>query len=139
MSMLKTTLAGYVRYRGHEGHWVYLLHRLAGLGTLLFLGIHILTMSMASISPPLFIKLMAMYRSTFFGIAEIFLVLLVIYHGTNGLRIAILDLFATRSWTIPIQRASTRWTLITALILWLPAAVILARNLLINNFGLAGG
>ncbi len=37
MSSLKTTLSGYAGYRGREGHYSFLLHRITGLGTALFL------------------------------------------------------------------------------------------------------
>ena len=42
MASLITTLWQGVRYRGGIGHWAYQFHRVAGLATLLFLGVHIL-------------------------------------------------------------------------------------------------
>ena len=139
MSTLKTTLAGYTGYRGREGHWSFLLHRVTGLGTLLFLTIHILDTSMVYLSPKLYMEAIGLYRSTLFGIGEVFLIFCVFYHGVNGLRIAYLDMFAPKSWTIEKERAMARWTWIATLVIWLPAAVIMVYNLLVNNFGLFGG
>ncbi|MBM2843086.1 MAG: sdhC, partial [Anaerolineales bacterium] len=45
MTTLRVPLEGSLHYRGREGQWAYLLHRVTGLGTLLFLTIHILDTS----------------------------------------------------------------------------------------------
>jgi succinate dehydrogenase / fumarate reductase cytochrome b subunit len=76
------------------------------------------------------------YRSTTFGILEILLVFCVLYHGANGLRIAFFDMFAPKSWSKPTERASMLWTLAATAVFFIPAAVLMIRNLLINNFGL---
>jgi succinate dehydrogenase / fumarate reductase cytochrome b subunit len=81
----------------------------------------------------------AIYRSTLFGVGEVILVFCVLFHGVNGLRIAFVDLLAPRFWALKSARLATRWTLAISLVLWLPAAVIMLRNMLINNYGLFGG
>lgn len=139
MSTLKTTLEGYARYQGREGHLGFLLHRITGLGTLLFLTIHILDSSLVYFNQKLYMDAILIYRSTLFGIGEVFLMFCVLYHGVNGLRIAYVDLFAPKFWALTSARQASRWTLIISLVLWLPAAAIMVRNLLINNFGLFGG
>lgn len=138
MAGLRTALAGYVRYRGREGHWSFLLHRLTGLGTLLFLIIHILDTSTVYFFPSLYDHAIALYRSTPLMIGEIALVFAVIYHGVNGLRIAWADMVQPELWTIEAERRWARRTLVVAVILWLPAAVWMGRSLLIHNFGLLG-
>jgi len=50
MQAVKLTLAGLVRYQGREGQISFILHRLTGLGTLLFLAIHILDTSTVLLS-----------------------------------------------------------------------------------------
>jgi succinate dehydrogenase / fumarate reductase cytochrome b subunit len=139
MTSLKTTLRGYVGYRGREGHWSFLLHRITGLGVVLFLTIHILDTATVYFYPSLYMEAIRIYRSTLFGIGEVFLVFCVFYHGVNGLRIAYLDMFKPQGWHIESQRRSSRLTLAISLILWLPAAFWMVRNLLIHNFGLFGG
>ena len=139
MSSLKTTITGYAGYRGHEGQLSFLLHRFTGLGTLLFLAIHILDTATVYFYPSLYPEAINIYRSTLFGIGEVVLVFCVIYHGVNGLRIAYLDMFASNRWLISINKATVRWTLVITLLIWFPAAVIMVRNLLIHNFGLFGG
>ncbi len=139
MSTLRTTLTGYTRYQGRTGQWIFLLHRLTGLGTLLFLAIHILDTSLVYFRPDLYIEAINVYRSTLFGLAEVGLIFCVFFHGVNGLRIAILDLFAPKGWNILTQKQLTAWTLAITLVLWIPATVLMLRNLLIHNFGLFGG
>jgi succinate dehydrogenase / fumarate reductase cytochrome b subunit len=139
MSTLRTTLTGYTRYQGRTGQWIFLLHRLTGLGTLLFLAIHILDTSFVYFRPDLYAVAIDVYRSTLFGLAEVGLIFCVFFHGVNGLRIAILDLFAPKGWNMLTQRQLTLWTLAVTLVLWIPATVIMLRNLLIHNFGLFGG
>jgi len=133
-----TTLRGYAAYRGREGHIGFLLHRITGLGTLLFLSLHILDTALVYFSPGLYNEVMTVYRSAVFGFGEIILIFCVLYHGVNGLRLAVFDLLAPHFWNIPMQRTSVRFTLTAAFLLWIPAAIIMLRSILIHNFGLLG-
>ncbi len=87
-----------VRYRGGSGHWSYLLHRLTGLGVLLFLCVHIIDTVLIGWGPELFNKVISVYRHPFFRVSEIFLFGAVLYHSLNGVRITLVDLWpgATR-------------------------------------------
>jgi succinate dehydrogenase cytochrome b subunit len=139
MSTVKTTLTGYLRYQGRQGHWSFLLHRVTGLGTLLFLTIHILDTATVYLAPTLYQDVINIYRSTIFGLGEIALVFCVLFHGVNGLRIAFYDLFAPKQWVIPTQQKAILYELVVTLLIWIPAAAIMVRNLLVHNFGLLGG
>jgi succinate dehydrogenase / fumarate reductase cytochrome b subunit len=139
MSALKTTLAGYVGYRGREGQWAFMLHRITGLGVVLFLLIHIVDTSFVYFAPQLYDEVLDIYRSTLFGFGEMALVFCLFYHGVNGLRIAYLDLLAPKDWTIEKTRNSAKVALIISLGLWVPAAGWMFFNLLKHNFGLFGG
>ena len=136
MESVKITLNGFAKYRGSEGHWSFILHRITGLGTLFFLTIHILDTSTVYFFPALYEHAINIYRSTPFILLEIILVFSVIYHGVNGARIAISDLYLTKQWQAQRQRISALWTVVIAVLLWLPAAILMARNLLVHNFGL---
>ncbi len=138
-SSLKTTLKGYIGYRGKEGHWSFLLHRLTGLGVVLFLAIHIVDTSFVYFFPHLYEEVIQLYRSTLFGIGEVALVFALFYHGVNGVRIAYLDLFKPTQWTIEGERRSALIALIVTLVLFIPSAIWMLRNLLFHNFGLFGG
>jgi succinate dehydrogenase / fumarate reductase cytochrome b subunit len=135
-SAIRTTVTGYALYKGREGQYAFLLHRLTGLGTLLFLIIHILDTATVYFFPSLYVEAIAIYRSTPFMLGEIALVFSVIYHGVNGLRIVITDLWAPSKWTIGFTRNAVRATLLLSLLLWAPAAILMALSLLQNNFGI---
>ena len=139
MSYLKTALSGYTGYKGREGQWAFMLHRITGLGVVLFLTIHILDTSFVYFAPQLYEDVLKLYQSTFFGLAEMGLVFCLFFHGVNGLRIAYLDLFAPKDWTIEKARKSVVTVLIISLVIWLPAVAVMGYNLLKFNFGLFGG
>jgi succinate dehydrogenase / fumarate reductase cytochrome b subunit len=132
MSHIMTTLSGYLGYRGREGHWSFLLHRITGIGTGLFLTIHILDIAFIYFNRPLFVEMIKLYTTPLFGIGEVGLVFCVFYHGVNGLRIAYFDMFAPKNWSIPSERKSFWWTLGITLVLWIPAAAIMITNLVAN-------
>lgn len=136
MTSFKTSVGGLASYRGRVGQLSYILHRLTGLGTLLFLTVHILDTATVYFFPSLYAHAIDLYRSTPFMLLEIVLVFSVIYHGVNGARIAIFDLFSPARWNVTNQTKTALWTLGIAIILWLPAAFLMGRSLLINNFGL---
>ena len=135
---LKNTAIGYLTYRGREGHYAFLLHRLTGLGTLLFLIIHILDTATVYFYPYLYEEAIAIYQSTPFLIGEIGLVFSIIYHGVNGLRIAYVDLYKPEGWNIKGQEKGVRATLAISTLIWLPAALWMMRSLLIHNFPMFG-
>jgi len=139
MDVVKLNVTGLATYRGREGHLSFLLHRLTGLGTLLFLTVHILDTATVFFFPDLYNHAIELYRTTPMMLGEIALVFSVIYHGVNGARIALFDLFFTEKWNIETQRKSAVWVLVIALLLWAPAAFIMGRNILVYNFGLFGG
>jgi len=135
MSSLRAAIDGSLNYRGREGQWSFLLHRLTGLGTLLFLTVHILDTSTVYFAPQLYEHAIAVYRSTPFMIGEIGLVFAVLFHGVNGMRIALFDLFP-HLWRGQTQQRSFYLTVVVSLLLWLPAAFLMGRSLLEHNFGL---
>lgn len=139
MSTLKTTLTGYAGYRGREGHWSFLLHRVTGMGVVLFLIIHVIDIALVYFHPAGFMEVLALYQTTLFGIGEIALIFCLFFHGVNGLRIAYFDMIKPQLWSIETQRKSTRITLIVSIVLWLPAAAWMLRNILYHNYGMFGG
>ena len=133
-SALRTTVTGYALYKGREGQYAFLLHRLTGLGTLLFLLIHILDTATVYFIPSLYEHAIELYRNPIFMMGEIGLVFSVIYHGVNGLRIAILDLWAPARWTIKFSRNTVRATLLVSLLLWAPAGGWMFYTMLQHSF-----
>jgi succinate dehydrogenase hydrophobic anchor subunit len=140
MTALSSTVSSFVDglfYRGREGHLSFIGHRLAGLGTLLFLAIHILDTSTVYFGkqlgvPGLYAHAVDIYRSTPFMIGEILLVAAVFYHGVNGLKIILYDTFPNW-WQIGQERQSFYRVAVITLLLWAPAAFLMGRSLYLNN------
>ena len=118
MASLVTTLTESVRYRGREGQWSFILHRISGLATLLFLTIHILDTATVHFAPQLYKEAINIYRNPIFMIGEMMLVAGVIFHGVNGLRIIVFDLYP-RLWYEKLQKQWFWIAFVGTALLWL--------------------
>jgi succinate dehydrogenase / fumarate reductase cytochrome b subunit len=134
MTTLISTLTESVRYRGREAQWAFILHRISGLATLLFFTIHILDTSTVYFFPDLYQHAIEIYRHPVFMIGEMMLVAGVLYHGINGLRVIVFDLYP-HLWTEARQKAWFWIAFVGTAVLWLPAGYLMARALLFHSFG----
>jgi succinate dehydrogenase cytochrome b556 subunit len=140
MAVIGSTISNFVEgllYRGREGHLSFIGHRLAGLGTLLFLAIHIVDTSSVYFGrmlnvPELYAHAIALYQSTPFMLGEILLVAAVLFHGVNGLKIILFDAFP-HWWKIDRERPSFWKVAGMTFVLWLPAAYLMGRQLYLHN------
>ncbi|HEY4682470.1 MAG TPA: succinate dehydrogenase, cytochrome b556 subunit [Candidatus Acidoferrales bacterium] len=78
-------------YRGGPGQLAWVLHRVTGIGVLLFFVIHVVDTMFICYGPELYNKVMALYRLPLFRYGEIALAAALLYHAINGIRITILD------------------------------------------------
>jgi succinate dehydrogenase cytochrome b556 subunit len=115
MATLVTTITETLRYRGKLGQYSWALHRLAGLGVLLFLVIHVIDTSWAAFYPSLYEKAISEYQHPLFTIGEFGLVACVVYHAFNGLRIIYFD-YRPHLWHLQ-QQAALAVFVVTALVL----------------------
>lgn len=127
MASLLNTLREGLFYRGGASQWNFVFHRLAGLGTLLFLAIHIIDTSWVYFAPELYQHAIELYGNPVFMVGEVFLVLSVIFHGVNGLKLILFD-YIPNLWSIENERRSMPIVYGLTLVLWLPAAFIMASN-----------
>lgn len=132
MSTLILTVREVLRYKGREGQLAWIGHRLAGLGTLLFFTTHVIDTSWAYFWPQGYGHAIALYRTLPFQIGELLLMLAVIYHGVNGLRVALMD-WKPALWEH--QRALTWGTFALTGVLYVPAFLIMGSHALENLFG----
>jgi succinate dehydrogenase cytochrome b subunit len=135
---LKTTLTGYVSYRG-LGHFAFLMHRLSWLATIAFLTLHILTMSAVFFAPRLYDALNQMFSNPVIMAAEIIIAYFVVFHGVNGLRIAYIELFKPALWEKAPSLKAMTMVFVVAFVLWLPALGIMGYQLLKYGLGFFGG
>lgn len=78
-------------YRGREGQWSWIAHRVTGVGILLFLFAHIVDTALVAWGPDAYNRVVAVYHHPIVQIMELGLVGAVIYHALNGVRIMIVD------------------------------------------------
>ena len=85
-------------YRGREGYWAWVLHRVSGLAVLLFLLVHIVDTAFMGFGRELYNHAINLYRQPIFRVGEVFIFAGVLYHALNGLRIIAIDFWdgATR-------------------------------------------
>ena len=81
-------------YRGREGMWSWVAHRISGLLLFLFLFAHVLDTALVRVSPDAYNEVMEAYKNPIVGIGEAGLVAAVIFHALNGLRIIAVDFWA---------------------------------------------
>lgn len=105
INIIISTIKGYLSYRGGPGHFAFVMHRVSGLGTLIFLSMHILLESTVHFAPHLYDQLNAGLRSPVGLAAEIVMAFLVIFHSVNGFRIAYADLFRPKMWDHPAAKS----------------------------------
>ncbi len=86
----RVTLREGLRYRGQGPMLAFVLHRLSGLGMVLFVSMHILAAWLTSRpgSTEVGIAINAFYES---HLLQAFLFFCALFHAINGLRIVILD------------------------------------------------
>lgn len=78
-------------YLGREGYVAWLLHRVSGLGVLLFLFLHILDTSLIGFGPEVYETFVEFYRHPAIRVLEAILVVAVIFHAGNGVRVILID------------------------------------------------
>ena len=74
MTSLVYTITETMRYRGAIGQWSWVLHRITGLGVLLFLTLHVIDTSWSVFYPALYVEAIAYYQSPLFTLGELALV-----------------------------------------------------------------
>lgn len=81
-------------YRGHEGMWSWVAHRITGVVIFFFLLVHVLDTALVRVSPEAYNSVIATYKNPIMGIGEAALVAAIVFHAFNGLRIMAVDFWA---------------------------------------------
>jgi succinate dehydrogenase cytochrome b subunit len=78
-------------YRGREGQWSWVAHRVTGVAIILFLFAHVVDTALVGWGPTAYNRVVAVYKNPLIRLLELGLVAAVIYHALNGVRIMIMD------------------------------------------------
>ena len=88
-------------YRGHEGMWSWVLHRITGVAIFFFLLVHVLDTALVRVSPEAYNAVIGTYKNPIMALGEVVLVAAIAYHAYNGLRVIFVDFSA---WAARHQR-----------------------------------
>jgi succinate dehydrogenase / fumarate reductase cytochrome b subunit len=78
-------------YRGREGMWSWVGHRITGVVIFFFLLVHVLDTSLVRVSPGAYDAVIATYKNPLMALGEVGLVAAIIFHAFNGLRLILVD------------------------------------------------
>ncbi|GAB3608481.1 MULTISPECIES: succinate dehydrogenase, cytochrome b556 subunit [Humibacter] len=81
-------------YRGREGMWSWVLHRITGVAIFFFLLVHILDSVVLNISPQAYNAVIGTYKNPIMGLGETALVAAIAFHALNGIRIILIDFWS---------------------------------------------
>ena len=100
-------------YRGREGMWSWVLHRITGVAIYFFLLVHILDTSLVRVSPEAYNAVIGTYQTPIMGLGEVALVGAIVFHAFNGLRIILVDFWswATRNQKVLFYIVIALWVL----------------------------
>jgi succinate dehydrogenase / fumarate reductase cytochrome b subunit len=113
-------------YRGREGMISWALHRLTGLGILLFLLVHIADIFVIGYGPEEFDSLLFIYNALGFRLLEVLLVGAVYFHAFNGVRIILIDFWDRAAL---IQRELFYGVVAVFFLTFIPTAILMMRPL----------
>ena len=78
-------------YRGQSGQWSWLLHRVTGLGVLLFLLVHIVDITLIGFGPTIYNDAIAIFSTDVIRVISLALIASLLFHAFNGIRIILID------------------------------------------------
>lgn len=114
-------------YRGNQGMWSWVLHRITGVAIFFFLLVHILDTSLIRVSPEAYNAVMGTYHNPIMGLGETALVGAIVFHAFNGIRIILIDYWRKGA---RYQQAM----FITVLVLWALVMLAFVPRHLMNVF-----
>jgi succinate dehydrogenase / fumarate reductase, cytochrome b subunit len=81
-------------YRGREGMWSWVAHRITGVGIFFFLLVHVLDTALVRVSPEAYNEVIGTYKNPIVGLLEVGLVAAILFHAFNGIRLILVDFWA---------------------------------------------
>ena len=99
--------------------WSWLLHRITGLGVLLFILIHIVDISLLNFGPKVYNEGIALFGTTIVRILSLALNGALLYHAINGVRIIQIDFWPRGAH---YQRIMFATVMVLTIVCFLPMA-----------------
>ena len=127
-----TSLSVGTLYRGGEGMWTWVLHRITGVSVFFFLLVHVLDTALVRVSPEAYDLVIASYKTPIVNLLEVGLVGAVLFHALNGLRIILVDFWAKG----PRYQRQMTWAIGTVwIVLMVPGTFFMLKHTVEALFG----
>lgn len=121
-------------YRGGEGMWTWVVHRITGVAVFFFLLVHVLDTALVRISAGTYDDVIATYKTPIVNLLEVGLVGAVLYHALNGVRIILVDFWAKGP---KYQKMMTRILGTLWIVLMVPGTFFMIKHTVEALFGSA--
>lgn len=121
-------------YRGREGMWSWVAHRITGVLIFFFLFAHVLDTALVRVSPETYDRTLQLYKNPFVNLMEVGLVGAVLYHALNGLRVIAIDFWEKG----PRFQRQMLWAVLAVwVVLMVPSAYFMLEYTVRELFGSA--
>ncbi|MCU0300193.1 MAG: succinate dehydrogenase, cytochrome b556 subunit [Candidatus Nanopelagicales bacterium] len=119
-------------YRGGEGMWSWVAHRITGVAVFFFLLVHVMDTALVRVSPSAYDVVIATYKTPIVNVMEVGLVGAVLYHALNGIRIVLVDFWEPGPRH---QKAMFRGIIVIWLLLMIPGTYFMLIHTIESLFG----
>jgi len=111
-------------YRGREGMWSWVAHRVTGVLVFFFLFAHVLDTALVRVSPNDYDRVVDTYKHPIVTLMEVGLVAAVLFHALNGIRVMLVDFWEKG---VRLQRQMLYVEVFLFIALMVPAAFFMLR------------
>jgi succinate dehydrogenase / fumarate reductase cytochrome b subunit len=119
-------------YRGREGQWSWVAHRVTGVLIFFFLFAHVLDTALVRVSPETYNAVIETYKNPIVALMEVGLMGAVLFHAFNGVRVMLVDFW---SKGVRLQRQMLYIVLVLFVLLMVPATYFMMRHTVETMFG----
>jgi len=114
-------------YKGHEGQWSWMFHRITGVAVILYLFAHIVDTALVGWGPEAYNRVTDAYKNPAVHVLELGLVLAVLFHSINGIKITLIDFVPSLAGHI---KAVGRTTMLVFTVSALVVTAIMGRQII---------
>jgi succinate dehydrogenase / fumarate reductase cytochrome b subunit len=119
-------------YRGREGMWSWVAHRVTGVLIFFFLFAHVLDTALVRVSADSYDRVIDTYKTPLVNVMELGLVGAVLFHALNGLRVMAIDFWDKGA---RFQRQMT-WAIVAVfIVVMVPGAYFMLKHTVEAIFG----
>ncbi len=119
-------------YRGREGMWSWVAHRVTGVLIFFFLFSHVLDTALVRVSPDAYNRIMDTYKTPIVNLMEVGLLGAVLFHALNGLRVMAIDFWDKGT---KYQKQMTFAVVGVTLLVMVPGTYYMLEHTLAKMFG----